>query len=120
MRHTELPEEANPYLKINTQGKLDAFWNLIEDMYEDEWRVEFSGAMSLVVDDAMLERVLSDNVATAWYTFGAFKGGQTKGGVKFFLHRPEYLKGLWSIEGVYNERMALVDGPRSYFFEPEA
>lgn len=119
MRHTETPEESNSFLKLATsQAKLDAFWNLIEDKYEDEWRMEYSGAVNLVVDDALLERVLNDNIADAWYLFGSFKGGD-KDGKRFFLLRPEWLKGLYSITGIYNERQALVDGPRSYFFEPE-
>lgn len=119
MRHTELPEEVGiQYTTSLFQEKLDAFWNLIEDKYEDEWVVEYSGAINLRVDDAMLERILNDNVADAWYVFGAFKGGN-KDGKRFFLSRPENLKGLYSITGIYNERQALVDGPRSYFFEPE-
>jgi hypothetical protein len=91
---------------------------LIEDKYEDEWVVEYSGATNLRVDDAMLERILKDNISVAWHTFGAFFGG-SKDGVRFFLSRPEILKGLYSITGIYNERQALVDGPRSYYFEPE-
>lgn len=118
MRHTELPEETNVYFGF-FQEMLDAFWSLIEDKYEDEWRMEYSGAINLRVDDAMLERILNDNVETAWYAFGAFKGGQDKTGRRFFLSRPETLKGLYSITGIYNERQALVDGPREYFFEPE-
>ena len=79
MRHTELPGETNVYFGF-FQEKLDAFWNLIEDKYEDEWRMEYSGAINLRVDDAMLERILNDNVETAWYAFGAFKGGQEQDG----------------------------------------
>lgn len=119
MRHTELPEEAPAFYRNLYMEKIDMFWNLIENSYEDEWRVEYSGAVSLVVDDAMLERILSDNVAVAWFTFGSNRGGETPEGVKYFLSRPEWLKGLWSITGIYNERQTLVDGERSYFFEPE-
>jgi hypothetical protein len=121
MRHTELPEEGfEPFTSYRIQSKLDIFWSLIEDKYEEEWRIDFSGAMVLRVDDAMLERILKDNVATAWYSFGAFYGGQREDGTRFFLSRPDYLLGLWSIEGVYSNHYTLVDGPRTYSFEPGA
>lgn len=119
-RKTEVTPESEYHKSSTFQEKLDAFWNLIEDMYEDEWRVEFSGALILRVDDEMLERVLADNVGTAWYKFGSFRGGQTEKGNRFFISRPEELKGLYSITGVYNERQALVDGPRFYMFEQGA
>lgn len=119
MRHTETPEEGNPHFQLPTfQAQLDAFWSLIEDSYEEEWRVEISGAMVLVVDDAMLERILGDNVAIAWFQFGSNRGGVDKHGLASFSNRPEWLKGLWSIEGVYNAKQAYVGGPRSYHFEP--
>lgn len=121
MRLTEYPEEQGDFLGLHTtQEKLDKFWELIENHYEDEWRVEYSGAVNLVVDDAMLERILSDNVAEAWYVFGSNRGGVDEHGHKCFTNRPEWLKGLYSITGIYNERQAYVGGPRSYFFEPEA
>lgn len=114
-RNTQVtPEEVNDPL---LQAQLDKFWNFIEDKYEDEWRVEYSGAMVLLVDGPMLERILNDNPREAWYDFGAHKGGETAEGVKFFLSRPEYLKGLYSITGVYSDYQTLVDGPREYFFE---
>jgi hypothetical protein len=120
MRHTELPEEVSRfYTNESTREKLDAFWELIENHYEDEWRVEISGIVSLVVDDAMLERILHDNVAVAWYKFGSNLGGWDENDHRYFTSRPEYLKGLWSIEGVYNHKMAYVGGPRTYAFEPE-
>ena len=98
------------------QEKLDKFWNLIEDMYEEEWRVQGDGSMILTVDSAMLERILKDNVATAWYAFGSFGGGQTEAGERFMIHRPEYLIGEYIIKGVYDASQRLVDGPREYFF----
>jgi hypothetical protein len=121
MRKTETPEEATnaQFLTLpSTQEHMDAFWELIENHYEDEWRVEISGAVVLVVDDEMLERILTDNTAIAWMKFGAFRGGD-EGGRRFFLRRPEYLKGLWAIEGIYNSKQAYVGGERTYFFEPE-
>jgi hypothetical protein len=122
MRHTEVPEEAEnrAYLELgSTQANMDAFWELIENHYEEEWRVEISGIISLEVDDAMLERILHDNVAVAWYQFGSNAGGMDEHGNRSFVGRPEWLKGLWSIEGVYNNKMAYVGGPRTYAFEPE-
>jgi len=129
MRHTELPEESRlaAYLKntstrlrTHRQEMMDAFWELIENHYEEEWRVEISGAVSLLVDDHMLERVLNDNIAVAWYTFGSNKGGVDENGLKSFTNRPEWLKGLWSIEGIYNDKQAYIGGERTYHFEPEA
>jgi hypothetical protein len=123
MRKTEIPEELPRELDFLYrdlwQANLDAFWELIENHYEEEWRVEISGAVVLVVDDAMLERVLDDNTSIAWYKFGSYKGGD-EGGRRFFLSRPEYLKGIWAIEGIYNGHQTYVGGERSYFFEPEA
>lgn len=121
MRHTNTPEEdmRQEYLQsFSSQSKMDAFWNLIENSYEEEWRVEISGAMVLVVDDAMLERILNDNIAVAWFAFGSNRGGVDEHGNKSFTNRPEGMKGLWSIEGVYNAKQAYVGGPRTYHFEP--
>ena len=119
MRHTELPEETHGYLHApSRQEAMDAFWELIENHYEEEWRVEIGGAMTLIVDDYMLERVLNDNIAVAWFKFGTNKGGVDKHGLASFTNRPEWLKGLWSITGVYSKTLAYVGGPRSYHFEP--
>lgn len=121
MRHTETPEGKDSLQWHITQEKLDAFWELIENHYEDEWRVEFSGSVVLVVDDAMLERILNDNIAVAWYTFGSNKGGLDENGRNSFTNRPEWLKGLWSIQGIYAPTtMAYIGGPRTYHFESEA
>lgn len=119
MRHTETPEEGNPHFQLSTyQDLMDAFWELIENHYEDEWRVEIGGAMTLVVDDRMLERILNDNVAVAWFKFGSNKGGWDENDNRYFTSRPEWLLGLWSIEGVYSKNLAYVGGPRTYHFEP--
>jgi hypothetical protein len=121
MRHTELPEEISDFFPlISAQEKMDAFWELIENHYEEEWRVEISGAVSLLVDDHMLERVLHDNVAVAWFKFGSNLGGWDENDRRYFTSRPEWLKGLWSIEGIYNDKQAYVGGERTYHFEPEA
>ena len=116
MRHTETtPEGMN-------QNKLDQFWTLIEDKYEEEWRVDSNGEVLLVVDDELLERILTDNVATAWYTFGAHKGGLTPEGQRYFLSRPEHLRGTYIIKGIYAPDLSYIPGDyakREYFFVQE-
>lgn len=111
------------YLKLSTaQDKLDEFWTLIEDKYEEDWHVEQNGDVTLEVDDAMLERILSENTAVAWYTFGAFRGGQKKDGTRFYLSRPEYLKGTYTIKGIYAPDLSYIKGDyqtRTYFFVQE-
>jgi hypothetical protein len=104
------------------QEKLDTFWNLIEDKYDEDWRVESNGDVTLEVDDAMLERILSDNSAIAWYDFGSFRGGQREDGTRFYLARPEYLKGTYIIKGIYAPDLSYVRGDyqkREYFFVQE-
>lgn len=114
MRTTAVtPQEDNSPL---LQTKLDQMWTLLEDHYDEEWSVEADGTIYLVLDAEMLEQVLDDNTADAWYMFGAFHGGQTQDGERFFVHRPEYLKGRYSIKGVYDASQRLVDGARTYFF----
>lgn len=104
------------------QDQLNELWNLIEaDKYEEDWRVDSNGDVLLVVDDAMLERILTDNVESAWYAFGAHKGGQ-KDGKKFFLSRPEHLKGTYIIKGIYTPHLMFVPvkhQKREYFFVQE-
>lgn len=116
MRHTEVTpeEEAN---NTELQTRLDKFWNMIEDFYEEEWRVEISGAIVLNVDKALLERILRDNPHTAKLHFGAHEEHNPEYRRYEWVDFPEDLIGLYAIEGIYNERQALVDGPRSYSFE---
>jgi len=82
--------------------EMDKFWDLIEDKYEEEWRVEFNGTMSLQVTDALLQRIRRDNPEAARD-----------------LYSDKFI-GLWSIEGVYSNYYTLVDGPRTYSFEQGA
>jgi len=98
------------------QTRLDHFWTLIENHYEEEWRVQANGDLTLTVDSDMLERVLKDNYAQSWLAFGTFNGGQTAEGKKFLLHRPENLIGEYVIKGVYDASQRLVNGERTYFF----
>lgn len=111
------------YLKLSTaQDKLDQFWTLIEDKYEEDWHVEQNGDVTLEVDDAMLERILTDNTAVAWYTFGAFRGGQKADGTRFYISRPEFLKGTYTIKGIYAPDLSFIKGDfqtRTYFFVQE-
>jgi hypothetical protein len=120
MRHTEVtPEEALIDAPADLLDKLDRFWDLIEDHYEEEWRMEYSGIINLRVDDKLLERILRDNPSRAEKYFGAIEQHNPEYQKYEWVNFPEYLIGLYSIEGVYNERHALVDGPRSYFFDQE-
>jgi hypothetical protein len=106
----------------STQVKLDKFWSLIEDKYEEDWHVEQNGDVTLEVDSDMLERVLSDNPSIAWYHYGAFRGGQKEDGTRFYLSRPEYLKGTYTIKGIYKPDLSYHRGDyqtRTYFFVQE-
>lgn len=106
------------------QDQLNKFWNLIEDKYDEDWRVDSNGDLILEVDDNMLERILQDNYAPAWYNFGAYGGGM-KPGPKFeryMLNRPEHLKGLYIIKGIYTPHLMFVpvgQQKREYFFVQE-
>lgn len=103
------------------QDKLDAFWNLIEDKYEEDWRTDYNGDVVLEVDDDMLERILRDNYSTAWVAFGSYGGGM-KPGPKFeryMLERPEFLKGTYIIRGIYNSRGSMEHTRREYSFLQE-
>lgn len=118
MRHTEVtPEEALTDAPEDFQEKLDAFWNLIEDGYAEEWRMEYSGIINLRVGEEMLKRILANHHAEAELDFGAYEMHNPEERKYEWVNLPEYLIGLYSIEGIYNERQALVDGPRTYFFE---
>lgn len=102
------------------QEKLDVFWNLIEDKYEEDWRTDYNGDVVLDVDDAMLEKILHDNTATAWYEFGSHAGGQKElNGPKHFLSRPEHLKGTYIIRGIYDARGYMQHTRREYRFVQE-
>jgi len=89
-RKTETASKTSQYF-------LDTFWGLIEDHYEEEWRVQADGSMILTVDSDMFERVIQDNYAQ-------------------MLPRPENLIGEYIIKGVYDANQRLVDGDRTYFF----
>lgn len=115
MRHTNTTPD-DWFTRHSMQNSLDLFWSLIENHYEEEWRVESDGSLILTVDSGMLERVLFDNYAQAWLNWGTFAGGQTEEGKKFLLRRPENLIGEYVIKGVYDASQKLVNGERTYFF----
>jgi len=118
MRETNVtPKFANNSVVL--QEKLHTMWLLIEDMYPEEWCREANGDITLEVDDAMLERILKDNVATAWYQFGSNAGGMREDGSRFFLRRPEHLKGTYTIKGIYDENQRFINHARRYFFTQE-
>lgn len=116
MRHTEVTpeEEAN---NTELQTRLNYFWRLIEDRYEDEWRVEYNGTVVLNVTEELLTKILSDNSAEASMYFGAYEEHNPEYRKYEWVNFPEDLIGLYAIEGIYNERQALVNGTRSYSFE---
>lgn len=114
-RNTQItPEEANDPL---LQAELDKLWDFIENKYEDEWRVEFNGTMSLQVTEGLLERILRDNPIEASLHFGAHEEHNPENERYEWSGFPEHLTGLYSITGVYSNHYTLVDGPREYFFE---
>ena len=116
MRHTEVtPEEVANDAEL--QKRLDHFWNMIEDFYDEEWRVEFSGAVVLDLTEALLEKVLRDNPHSSRLYLGTYEEHNPEYRKYEWVNFPEDLIGLYSIEGIYNERQARVDGTRTYFFE---
>lgn len=98
------------------QTRLDHFWTLIENDYEEEWRIAANGDLTLEVSSEMLEQILKDNYAQSWLAFGTYSGGKTAEGKKFLVNRPEQLIGTYIIKGVYDARQRLVNGERTYFF----
>jgi len=112
MRTTNVtPEETAP-----RQEDLDVMWGFIENHYEEEWRVEANGDLTLEVDGELLEEILSDNYAEAWFKFGTWAGGRNAEGESFLLDMPLRLIGEYIIKGVYNANQRLVNGEREYFF----
>ena len=121
MRHTTVTPEGT-FTSVRAQENLDVMWNLIEDNYPEEWRLDSNGDVLLEVDDAMLERILMANYRLAYYEFGTYRGGQTPEGKRFLLRRPEHLKGTYIIKGIYTEDFQLVFSDykhREYFFVAE-
>lgn len=116
MRHTEVtPEEEASNTEL--QERLDKFWKLIENDDDLGWRVELSGAVSLLVDEDLLRSVLGDNPTLAMEYFGAYEEHNPEERRWEWIDLPEDLIGLYSIEGIYNDHQALVNGTRTYFFE---
>lgn len=103
----------------NAQEKLDAFWNLIENHYEEDWRVDANGDLILEVDGEFLEAILTENYSVAYYAFGTWAGGRNAEGESFLLDLPLYLMGTYTIKGVYLPDQRYVSGLRTYFFVQE-
>lgn len=104
------------------QDKLDTFWNLIENHYEEDWRVDYNGDLILEVDGEFLEEILTENYSVAYYAFGTWAGGRNAEGESFLLGLPLYLKGTYIIKGVYNDKghwIHTTDQKREYFFIQE-
>ena len=101
MRYTETTGKAS-LNSMRAQDTLDQLWNLIEDKYDEEWRVDSNGEVLLVVDDVLLERIIADNPnITAW---------------------TNYPLGTFIIKGIYAPDLSYIPGDytkREYFFVQE-
>ena len=86
MRKTEITHYGQT---APTTRQLNAVWNLIEDRFEEEWRMEYNGAITFEVSEALL----------------AAHG------------LPDYLCGAYTIKGVYDDRQRFINGKRTYYFE---
>lgn len=116
MRHTTVgPEEVATDVQL--QARLDCLWDLIEDHYEEEWRVEYSGAVVLDMTEALLTRILRSDGDKALLCFGAYEEHNPEYQKYEWVNFPDDLLGLYSIQGIYSNYYTRVDGPRSYFFE---
>lgn len=103
MRHTTTVGEE--FLGTSKgQEALDLFWSLIEDHYEEDWHVDQTGNVTLEVDDALLERVMTENFRLTP------------------LGHSEWLKGTYIIKGIYAPDLSYLRGDyqkRTYFFVQE-
>ena len=98
------------------QKDLNYLWRLIENKYEEDWRVAFNGDLILQVDEAFMERVLRDNPAEASLYFGAHEEHNPENERYEWSDFPEHLEGEYIITGVYDVSQRLVNGNRSYYF----
>lgn len=113
---TNIKAAGNTY---NLSEKLDKFWPLIVDHYEEDWRVDVNGDLILEVDGEFLEEILRENYSVAYYAFGTWAGGRNTEGESFLLDLPLYLKGTYIIKGVYDDKQRFVNHARRYFFIQE-
>jgi hypothetical protein len=98
------------------QADLNAMWDLIENHFEEEWRVNLDGSVQLTVDNTMLERVMNDNSVLAFRLFGAVEEHDEEERKYVWLNLPEYLIGTYIIKGIYDANQRLVNGERAYSF----
>lgn len=103
-----------------TQEALDAFWNLIEDKFDEDWRVDSNGDVILGVDETMLVRILASNPTVALMEFGAYEDRNAEGYWWEWYNLPESLLGTYTIQGIYAPDLSYIKGDyqtRTYYFE---
>lgn len=113
---TNIESDSNPY---SLSEKLDHFWPLIVDNYQNLWHVAFNGDLVLEVDEDLLTRILDENYAVAYHEFGATKAGMKADGTRFYTSFPDFLLGTYIIKGVYDDKQRFVNHARRYFFTQE-
>lgn len=113
IRHTE----TTP--KDISQMQLELIWTSIETAYEEEWRIDANGDVTLTVDEDMLIRILDDNPSIS-ATLGALEEHNPENEKWEWVGVPEHLFGTYTIKGVYDaSQRFLWRGERTYFFVQE-
>lgn len=112
------------------QPQLEAMWKLIEDHYEEDWRVDLNGDVLLVVDSDFLHRILEDCASYSqevWNDFEKTTGVREEHNPEAqrweWVNVPEHLQGTYYIRGIYRPEdmrlMAAALQKREYFFVQE-
>ena len=101
------------------QQQLDAFWNLIENNYEEDWRVEANGDLILEVDADFIEQVCAVNPQIVFEAFKAYEMHNPEYEKWEWINLPEQLCGTYIIKGVYDENQRFINHARRYFFTQE-
>lgn len=101
--------------KVNTRD-LDYVWAVIEDGFEEDWRVEADGTLVFELTEERLEALTEwDSDFTEW--FECYEVYESDTGARYRENVPYHVQGFYRIKGVYNASQRLVDGERTYFFE---
>jgi hypothetical protein len=99
---------------------LDAFWYLIEDKFDEDWRVASNGDVILEVDEDMLIRILDSAPTVALMEFGAYEDHSPEHERYEWYNLPEDLLGTYTIQGIYAPDLSFIKGDyqtRTYYFE---
>lgn len=116
MRETTVtPAEAG----YKHQQQLDDMWTLIENNYDEDWRVEANGALTLTVDYEMMSRVLSDHPQIVLEAFKAKEDHNPEYQKWEWVNFPEHLLGTYVITGVYDANQRFINHARRYYFVQE-